>query len=43
MGRDRKLNGQNADEQASGILFLASDDACYITGINLPVSCGDCG
>ncbi|HXA25278.1 MAG TPA: 1,6-dihydroxycyclohexa-2,4-diene-1-carboxylate dehydrogenase [Acetobacteraceae bacterium] len=31
------------DEQASVILFLASDDASYITGVTLPVAGGDLG
>jgi dihydroxycyclohexadiene carboxylate dehydrogenase len=31
------------DEQASAILFLASDEASYITGITLPVAGGDLG
>lgn len=31
------------DEQASAILFLASDDASYITGTILPVAGGDLG
>ena len=31
------------DEQAGPILFLASDDAFYITGVTLPVGGGDLG
>ena len=31
------------DEQAGAILFLASDDAAYITGVTLPVGGGDQG
>ena len=31
------------DEQAGAILFLASDDATYITGVTLPVAGGDPG
>jgi dihydroxycyclohexadiene carboxylate dehydrogenase len=31
------------DEQASAILYLASDEASYITGTILPVAGGDCG
>jgi dihydroxycyclohexadiene carboxylate dehydrogenase len=31
------------DEQAGTILFLASDDASYITGVTLPVGGGDLG
>jgi len=31
------------DEQVGAILFLASDDAAYITGVTLPVGGGDLG
>ncbi|GGJ28105.1 hypothetical protein GCM10009085_22820 [Pseudomonas avellanae] len=31
------------NEQASAILFLASDEASYITGVTLPVGGGDLG
>ena len=31
------------DEQAGPILFLASDDASYITGVTMPVGGGDLG
>ena len=31
------------DEQAGAILFLASEDASYITGTVLPVAGGDSG
>ena len=30
-------------EQANAILFLASDEASYITGVTLPVAGGDLG
>ena len=32
-----------AAEQAAAILFMASDDASYITGVTLPVAGGDLG
>jgi dihydroxycyclohexadiene carboxylate dehydrogenase len=31
------------EEQTSAILFLASDEASYITGITIPVAGGDLG
>ena len=31
------------DEQAAAILFFASDEASYITGVTLPVAGGDLG
>ncbi|MDX4017826.1 SDR family oxidoreductase [Pseudomonas aeruginosa] len=31
------------DEQVAAILFLASDEASYITGVTLPVAGGDLG
>ena len=37
-----KRYGTLAD-QASAILFLASSDAAYITGVTLPVAGGDLG
>lgn len=33
----------NIDEQVAAILFLASDEASYITGVTLPVGGGDLG
>ncbi len=33
----------SADEQAAAILFLASDEASYITGLTIPVAGGDAG
>jgi len=33
----------NLDEQAGVILFLASDDASYLTGVTIPVGGGDLG
>jgi NAD(P)-dependent dehydrogenase (short-subunit alcohol dehydrogenase family) len=33
----------NLDEEAAPILFLASDEASYITGTRLPVAGGDLG
>lgn len=31
------------DEQAGVILFLASDDASYLTGVTIPLGGGDLG
>ena len=41
--RNNELSREFIDEQAGAILFLASDDAAYITGVTLPVGGGDLG
>jgi dihydroxycyclohexadiene carboxylate dehydrogenase len=41
--RSRMKRFETTDEPAAAILFLASDEASYITGVTLPVAGGDLG
>ena len=41
--RSRMKRFGTTDEPAAAILFLASDEASYITGVTLPVAGGDLG
>ncbi|MBZ6402269.1 MAG: SDR family oxidoreductase, partial [Kalamiella piersonii] len=39
-GRGRGRRGGEPEDIASAVLFIASDEARYITGVNLPVDGG---